>query len=564
MLLGNYQLTRLLERGPLSDVYLGQQQYLNTEATIKILHIHVQADLLETFLAQMRIFVGLKHAHLASLLEFGIQEHVPFLVLACKPSGTLRTHRERTGPWNLELACSYAYQIAFAVQLAHDHGLVHGHLRPEHLLVGYDHHLWVSDFALTSLARGENGTWIDEPEVCLPPEQQQGLLVPASDQYALAVLLYEWLCGHQPFEGSGDGLLTRQLAGPPAVFPSTIPHGLARVLAQALHPNPQQRYPNLRAFALALEETSGQQIGATLLNQAVQRAALPPARPASFITQPMPTEPTQLFISDVLPTHHAQPYWKRSAHGKNKPAQLPLSQRSRLQPQKRLLLLLLLFLVILGGLNLLVIHVAFPTHSVATSQGRLPSPGLSTPQVLYQHVLTSSPYLSDTFSDPQHSKWATRSFVGLGNCQFVSTGYEVQAVSLSNAVCLANAGEFTSVALQADFTYISGKDAGLVFDADANFTSYEDVTLDRTGTYLLLEAQGGIFRVAQHGSVIPSAHLSINNRLLVIIQGNACYFYLNNLFVAVFLIPRLSAGEVGLSAFASSTVRFTDARIWKL
>src|SRR5437764_14977501 len=95
--------------------------------------------------------------------------------------------------------------LASALQHAHDQHLIHRDLKPENVLLGPKHEVLLSDFGLALLAsgtepmqvRGQFGTL-----AYMAPEQLLGQPSPARDHYALAVMIYEWLCGQLPFLGS--------------------------------------------------------------------------------------------------------------------------------------------------------------------------------------------------------------------------------------------------------------------------------------------------------------------------------------------------------------------------
>ena len=92
--------------------------------------------------------------------------------------------------------------LASALQCAHDQHLVHRDLKPENVLLGSKHEVLLSDFGLALLASDQELLRVKERFGTLSymaPELILGQPVPASDQYALAVMVYEWLCGHLPF-----------------------------------------------------------------------------------------------------------------------------------------------------------------------------------------------------------------------------------------------------------------------------------------------------------------------------------------------------------------------------
>src|SRR5260370_40132137 len=90
----------------------------------------------------------------------------------------------------------------------------------------------------------------------MAPEQVEGKTRPASDQYALAILVYEWLCGERPFHGSLTEIATQQLlTNPPPLREKApdIPPTVEQVILRALAKDPKQRYSTIGGFAHAFE-----------------------------------------------------------------------------------------------------------------------------------------------------------------------------------------------------------------------------------------------------------------------------------------------------------------------
>src|SRR5436309_15363521 len=87
---GNYRLVRLLGRGGFADVYLGEHVYLHTKAAIKILQTRLTDEDNEKFLQEARTIANLVHPNIIKVLDFGLQEDTPFLVMDYAHNGTLR------------------------------------------------------------------------------------------------------------------------------------------------------------------------------------------------------------------------------------------------------------------------------------------------------------------------------------------------------------------------------------------------------------------------------------------------------------------------------------------
>src|SRR5262249_16021550 len=144
------------------------------------------------------------HPNIIHVREFAIERSTPFLIMDYAPGGTLR-HRYPLGVClSLEKTVLYVKQIAAALQYAHNKGLIHRDVKPENILQG-PQQVMLSDFGISLQVPKHGDTSPQEwagTFLYMAPEQFQGHAVFASDQYALAVLAYEWLCGMQPFQGS--------------------------------------------------------------------------------------------------------------------------------------------------------------------------------------------------------------------------------------------------------------------------------------------------------------------------------------------------------------------------
>jgi serine/threonine protein kinase len=294
---GNYELTRLLGRGNFAQVYLGEHLYLNTQAAIKILNAQLEEDL-ELFRREARTIARLVHPNIVRVLEFGVEDDMPFLVLDYAARGTVRQRYPKGTLLSVPTVISYTKQVAEALQYAHDERVVHRDVKPENLLLGRNDEVLLSDFgvALMSMSmRDSFETDMAGTPSYMAPEQIQKQALPASDQYALAVVVYEWLAGELPFSGSFMELLTQHIsASPPSLRATrpTISPGIEQVVMKALAKNPNERYPNVRAFALALEH-------AGLATTAPTRSTMLPDPGPRGTTSANPSPITPI-VSDLL------------------------------------------------------------------------------------------------------------------------------------------------------------------------------------------------------------------------------------------------------------------------
>src|SRR6184192_745101 len=105
--LGKYQLLNLIGKGSFADVYLGEHLHLNTQAAIKVLHTHLTSHDIEPFRREARTIARLVHPHIVRILDFDVEEDLPFLVMDYAPNGTLRKVHPTGTPLPLVSIISY-------------------------------------------------------------------------------------------------------------------------------------------------------------------------------------------------------------------------------------------------------------------------------------------------------------------------------------------------------------------------------------------------------------------------------------------------------------------------
>ncbi len=268
--LGNYRLVQRLGKGAFADVYLGEHLYLNTPVAVKVLHSRLDSHMLADFLTEARHISQLIHPHLIRVFDFGLESDIPFLVMDFAPHGNLRQKHHAGIPLPMPTIVSYVVALASALQYTHDQHLIHRDLKPENILLGSKHEVLLSDFGLALYTSDKEVFQVKERFGNLSymaPELIQGQPVPASDQYALAVMVYEWLCGYRPFEGLTAYLSNQHLyTVPPSLCDEhpEIPRAVEQVVMKGLSKEPEQRFVDVLSFARALE-VAGQADSSPLL-----------------------------------------------------------------------------------------------------------------------------------------------------------------------------------------------------------------------------------------------------------------------------------------------------------
>jgi len=258
----NYHLIRRLGTGAFGEVYLGENIYDSEQVAIKVLKIEPTQETLKEFLNEARTF-RLKHPNIIPLLDFGIDGETPFLVMAYAPKGTLRQRHPSGTRLPLETVIAYARPITAALQYAHEKRLVHRDVKPSNMLLGSHDEILLSDFGIAVVAHSEHSLSTKETLggtiPYMAPEQIKGKPRPASDQYALGIVVYEWLCGERPFHGPDWSIINQHLSSLPMSLREknpAIPFSIEEVVLRALSKDPQDRYHSIQDFARALEEAS--------------------------------------------------------------------------------------------------------------------------------------------------------------------------------------------------------------------------------------------------------------------------------------------------------------------
>lgn len=264
--LGEYRLGRLLGRSRFAEVYYGEHVELNIPVAIKVLNWRYIREGAGKFLDQACTLAQLEHPHIVRVLDMGIEDLTPFMVMNYAPYGTLRQYFPKHIHLPLQTVISYVKQVADALQYVHDQMLIHRDIKPHNMLLGPEKQVWLSDFGVAMLSHSIDGNRGDSDSsdfegtvVYAAPEQLQGQPQRSSDQYALAVVAYEWLTGEWPFSGSFSDIARQHLFDlPPRMRRKglDISPEVERAIMKALEKDPNRRFKSVRAFAEELEWAS--------------------------------------------------------------------------------------------------------------------------------------------------------------------------------------------------------------------------------------------------------------------------------------------------------------------
>ncbi len=292
MALGRYQVLELLGRGGMGEVWKAFDPNRNGPVVIKLLPLALQGNALELQRIQdsFRSVNALQHQHICPVYDLASDERVgDYLVMKFVEGETLAVYRFRVvrerGEFPVGELADVLGPVAAALDYAHGQGIIHRDVKPQNILVredGTDPQL--VDFGLAEEIRmattrvsqahvGVSGTY-----AYMAPEQWRGRPQDGrADQYALAVVAYELIVGHPPFQSPDPEILRMCVLGdePPEI--ASIAPAANRMLHQALAKDPQDRFRSCQQFLDAL---------AVALSQVPGSPPRKPAKDAAVTNQP--------------------------------------------------------------------------------------------------------------------------------------------------------------------------------------------------------------------------------------------------------------------------------------
>jgi eukaryotic-like serine/threonine-protein kinase len=250
-LVDKYRLVSLLGSGGMGVVYKAEQVGLGRSVAVKLLRRDLIATRFEWFRAEAMAASRINHPHAVAIYDFGITSHgIPFLVMEHLRGRTLSSLIEE-GPLPMERIVTIGAQVLSALAEAHACGVVHCDLTADNVIVDRlrdgDDFAKVIDFGLARLfdQATRESRLVGTAEYMAPEQIRGDLIQPATDIYAVGILLYEMVVGRTPFAGSSlpvilDGHLNAFPAAPHQVVPH-CPPALGELILNALDKTPERR-----------------------------------------------------------------------------------------------------------------------------------------------------------------------------------------------------------------------------------------------------------------------------------------------------------------------------------
>jgi serine/threonine-protein kinase len=252
---GPYVLEAELGHGSMGTVFRARRDDDGRVVALKLLHAELAADAIfrRRFEREARIAGALSHPHVVEVVEAGEVDGRPYLATRFVEGRSLADRLDDDGPLPDSDVVRLVAEVATALDVLHEQGLVHRDVKPANVMLDTDGGAALADFGL---ARGAADTVLTTPGRVsgtvdyLAPELIRGAIArPASDVYALGCVAYECVAGAPPFAGKpvADAVLAHL-----EEQPATLDSPLSLAVLQALAKDPAQRPPTATAYALML------------------------------------------------------------------------------------------------------------------------------------------------------------------------------------------------------------------------------------------------------------------------------------------------------------------------
>ena len=614
---GRYRLLRLIGKGAMGQVYLAEDTRIDRQIAIKVIQTEMHPypddestrDAVRLFHREAQTIARLNHPHILPLFDFdeaSSDGSTPtYMVMPYCPEGSLGEwlRQRKDQPLASHDVVQLVNQAADALQYAHDHGIIHRDVKPANFLIRSNREnpncpdLLLADFGVAKLSAvaTRSSQSIRGTPSYMSPEQWSGAPVPATDQYALAVMVYELLAGRVPFHGNPSQVMYQHLTThpqPPSAFNPHLAPAVDAVLTRALAKDPAERFPSVSDFARALQRALLPEFSQSAYG-AYGTGTSSPAYPASpTLSQPPRSTYTTIRTPDpALPTTMRSP-------ASSFPANQFVTGNGKLSGSSRgrtILLAGLALLVILAGLGFSLALINHNGSSVAgtstatshkntgtalttatsgatnsaTGAATVPLTQISNPYAPHRGTLI--------LDDPLHDNskgymWDITTIAGQGSCGFANNVYHVAQDSPLGGITGCNPEALTSLndfTLQVQLTIISGDAGGVTLRVvHSNFYLFA-IAPDGSYHFDIVNGNGlSLPSVVKQGTS-PFIRKGLNqpNLLAVVAIGSKFSLYVNNHQIDTVSDSTFAAGQLGLAAEESSNatdVAFSNAKVWKM
>jgi eukaryotic-like serine/threonine-protein kinase len=250
---GRYELTHLIARGGMAQVYRAMDRQLERPVALKVLFPELSVDrtFVERFRREAQAAANLSHPNIVPVFDWGEDDGSYFIVMEYvegQPLSAVLRDPQRLPPRQI---ATIGAGVAAALAFAHRHGVVHRDVKPGNVLITPDGDVKVTDFGIARAMNTEESLTqtgaVMGTAAYFSPEQAEGKGVDSrSDIYSLGVVLYEMAVGRPPFTGDSPVAVASKHVRDMPVLPReanpSVPPALEAVVMKAMAKNPDDRY----------------------------------------------------------------------------------------------------------------------------------------------------------------------------------------------------------------------------------------------------------------------------------------------------------------------------------
>jgi predicted Ser/Thr protein kinase len=257
-----YYIIETVGHGGMTTVYKAMNVRTKEEVAIKVLAPYLALDPIfkARFEREIKVLHDFENSNIVPILDYGEHNGAPYLVMPFFPEGTL-ADRLRTRSITVEEIGIVINDISHALEYEHNRGIVHRDIKPSNILLDENGRAYLSDFDLIYMqdaSQNLTGSAVIGTPAYMSPEQcSSGPIDARSDQYSLAIVLFQLVTGHLPFYADTPiAIALQQINEPlpsPRDFNPEIPPPIENVLLKALSKDPNKRYPSIVAFNQAFQ-----------------------------------------------------------------------------------------------------------------------------------------------------------------------------------------------------------------------------------------------------------------------------------------------------------------------
>jgi len=253
VLSGRYELSHLVARGGMAEVYRARDQLLDRPVALKVLfpELSVDRSFVERFRREAQAAANLSHPNIVPVFDWGEDSGTYFIVMEFVDGRALSSILRTAGPLHPDRAAEIAADVAGALAYAHRHGVVHRDVKPGNVLITEEGTIKVTDFGIARAVNTEESLTqtgaVMGTATYFSPEQAEGMGVDSrSDIYSLGVVLFEMVTGRPPFLGDTPVAVAskhvREHPPTPREVNPGVPPDLEAIILKCLAKSPDHRY----------------------------------------------------------------------------------------------------------------------------------------------------------------------------------------------------------------------------------------------------------------------------------------------------------------------------------